>query len=152
MLLKDFGDIKNLFTKLDKVWIDNSAFRLHYKGTFLVFLISSLLVTFNQYFGDPIDCIVDDASLEKVMDTYCWIKSTFSVPSRWPKHRTDEFAYPGIRPQHGEYGYSRYSGFNERNEQPEQREHKYYQWVCFVLLLQAIMTYVPRYLWKILEA
>jgi hypothetical protein len=29
--------------------------------------------------------------------------------------------------------------------------HKYYQWVCFVLFLQAIMFYVPRYLWKLWE-
>lgn len=29
--------------------------------------------------------------------------------------------------------------------------HKYYQWVCFVLFLQAIMFYIPRYLWKTWE-
>jgi hypothetical protein len=26
--------------------------------------------------------------------------------------------------------------------------HKYYQWVCFVLFLQAALFYIPRYLWK----
>ena len=30
--------------------------------------------------------------------------------------------------------------------------HKYYQWVCFVLFLQAVMFYIPRYLWKLWEA
>lgn len=29
--------------------------------------------------------------------------------------------------------------------------HKYYQWVCFVLFLQAVMFYIPRYLWKMWE-
>lgn len=33
----------------------------------------------------------------------------------------------------------------------EQIKHTYYQWVCFVLLGQAVMFYIPRYLWKIWE-
>lgn len=33
----------------------------------------------------------------------------------------------------------------------EQIKHTYYQWVCFVLLGQAVMFYTPRYLWKIWE-
>ncbi|VEN34614.1 unnamed protein product [Callosobruchus maculatus] len=34
-----------------------------------------------QYIGDPIDCIVDEIPLN-VMDTYCWIYSTFTIPNR----------------------------------------------------------------------
>jgi hypothetical protein len=30
----------------------------------------------------------------------------------------------------------------------EVKYHKYYQWVCFVLFLQAALFYIPRYLWK----
>ncbi len=33
-----------------------------------------------QYIGDPIDCIVEEIP-NNVMDTYCWIHSTFSVPN-----------------------------------------------------------------------
>lgn len=150
-MINEFKDLKKRFVKLDDIWIDNNVFRLHYKGTFLVFMVACVLVTFNQYFGDPIDCIVEDKSLEKVMDSYCWIQSTFSVPSRWPNEFGDEFAHPGVRPQYGEYGYSRYPGMNYRNEQPEKKEHKYYQWVCFVLFFQAFITYIPRHLWKIWE-
>src|SRR5699024_2323992 len=29
--------------------------------------------------------------------------------------------------------------------------HTYYQWVCLVLVLQAICFYIPRYFWKIFE-
>ena len=32
------------------------------------------------------------------------------------------------------------------------RYHKYYQWVCFTLFFQAILFYIPRYLWKTWEA
>ena len=69
------------FLKLDSVWIDNNVFRLHYKLTVLIFVTSSLLVTSKQYIGDPIDCIASDVP-GNIMDTYCWIHSTFSIPSR----------------------------------------------------------------------
>ncbi len=37
----------------------SNVFRLHYKATLVIFVVSSLLVTSRQYIGDPIDCIVD---------------------------------------------------------------------------------------------
>ena len=33
------------------------------------------------FIGDPIDCIVNDVPTG-VMDTYCWIHSTFTLPYR----------------------------------------------------------------------
>ena len=33
-------------------------------------------------------------------------------------------------------------------EQGEEIRHSWYQWVCFVLFLQALVFYVPHYLWK----
>ena len=86
-----FGSVKPLL-KLDKIWIDNNIFRLHYKvysllkdaivlckpcfqATFVILVTASLLVTSKQYIGDPIDCIVADIPAN-VMDTYCWIHST----------------------------------------------------------------------------
>ena len=35
--------------------------------------------------------------------------------------------------------------------QGEVKYHKYYQWVCFVLYLQAAIFYFPRYIWKYME-
>ena len=29
----------------------------------------------------------------------------------------------------------------------EQKHYAYYQWVCFILFFQAILCYVPRWLW-----
>jgi hypothetical protein len=57
-MLGFFSQVRG-FTNLDKVWIDNNVFRLHYKATVLIFVTASLLVTSRQYIGDPIDCIVD---------------------------------------------------------------------------------------------
>jgi len=51
-----------------------------------------------QYIGDPIDCIVDGVP-GGIMDTYCWIHSTFSIPSRWSGREGKEIPHPGISPQ-----------------------------------------------------
>ena len=79
-MLKFFDPVKK-FLKFDDVWIDNFCFRLHYKTTLIIFVTCTLLVASKQYIGDPIDCMVDGVD-PKLMDTYCWIHSTYSVPTR----------------------------------------------------------------------
>ena len=54
-----FTPVKGLI-KLDTIYIDNNVFRLHYKATFIVLVVASLLVTSRQNIDDPIDCIVDE--------------------------------------------------------------------------------------------
>ena len=76
-----FGSLQS-YLKFDSVCIDNNVFRLHYKATVVIFACASLLVTSGQYIGDPIDCIVDGVP-GGMMDTYCWIHSTFSIPNRY---------------------------------------------------------------------
>lgn len=126
-----FGSVKGLL-KLDSVCIDNNVFRLHYKATVIILIAFSLLVTSRQYIGDPIDCIVDGIPLN-VMDTYCWIYSTFTIPNRGGVVGKN-IVQPGV------------GSFDPTVD--EVKYHKYYQWVCFTLFFQAILFYVPRYLWK----
>jgi len=137
------GPIKTYIRKRDPAIIDNFAFKLHYRVSFVVLLVCMLLVTAKQYIGDPISCIADGVP-GGTLDLYCWIHSTFSVPSRWGQI-SDEYSegaphlagrtnpHPGVAPlDPGE----------------EVVYHKYYQWVVFVLFLQAAMFYIPRVLWK----
>ncbi|KAF0289299.1 Innexin inx2 [Amphibalanus amphitrite] len=127
--------------KPEAVCIDNNVFRLHYKGTTALLLVCCLLVTSKQYLGDPIDCIFDgvkDKEKGKAMDTYCWIHSTFTV--QVPPNRTgkigEQFPYPGVvTPQEGD----------------KFKHHLYYQWVAFTLFFQAMLFYVPHYLWQVWE-
>ena len=114
-MLDVFGTVKGLI-KLDKVCIDNNVFRLHYKATFIILLAASLLVTSKQYIGDPIDCIVEEVP-QTVMDTYCWIHSTFSIPSAVDGDVGHEVAHEGVAPP------------ADLEEGEEFRYHKYYQWV-----------------------
>jgi len=128
-----FASVKVL-VKLDSVHVDNFVFRLHYKATGIILIVFSLLVTARQYIGDPIDCLVNSDVPPNIMDTYCWIHSTFTLPDNVSGKKT---LYPGVR---------------EYKNGDQVKYHKYYQWVCFVLFFQSIMFYVPRYLWKMWEA
>ena len=87
---------------------------------------------------------IDDKSqcvifLFKVMDTYCWIHSTFSVPGH-EVGISGDVVYPGVA-----------QPSNSQDDGQQLRYHKYYQWICFTLFFQAILFYVPRYLWKTWE-
>ena len=73
------------------------------------------------------------------MDTYCWIHSTFSVPGHETGILGQDVVYPGIAPP------------SEIKEDEKFRYHKYYQWICFTLIFQALLFYIPRYLWKTWE-
>ncbi|VVC30407.1 Innexin [Cinara cedri] len=130
-----FGSVKGLL-KIDNVCIDNNIFRLHYKATVVILVAFSLLVTSRQYIGDPIDCIVDDVPLN-IMDTYCWIYSTFTIPNRIGGRIGKDVVQPGIA--------------SHVDGEDEVKYHKYYQWVCFVLFFQAMFFYLPRYMWKTWE-
>lgn len=130
-----FAGLKSFF-KTDSTTIDNNVFRLHYKATAVILVAFSILVTGRQYIGDPIDCISKDDIPSDLLDTFCWIHTTFSLPDAWFKKVGEEVPYPGV---------DKYTPGEKRVY------HAYYQWVCFVLFLQAILFYVPRYFWKAME-
>jgi len=129
-----FGELQK-FLKFDSFKIDNNIFRLHYKATVLVMACASLLATTGQYIGDPIDCIVDGIP-GGMMDTYCWIHSTFSVPARWVGKQGVDMPHPGVSPT------------ADLENGQERKYHKWYQWVAFFLFLEVLLFYMPRYLWK----
>lgn len=123
------------FFKTDRVCIDNCAFRVCTKATFVILISASLLVTSRQYIGDPIDCIVDEIP-PKIMDTYCWFYSTYTLTNRLIGIAGRDVAHPGVA----------HSEFDDTV-----KYHRYYQWVCFALFFQAMLSYLPRYLWKTFE-
>ena len=58
----------------------NGPLQVNTKNDFECFEGAKKTYTFVTSFspGDPIDCIVGDAVPSDVMDTYCWIHSTFT--------------------------------------------------------------------------
>merc|ERR1711874_414596 len=74
------GFFESLFKllKFEKIQTDNFVFRLHYKFTFPVLVLFSLMLTSTQYFGSPIDCI--STGVDKgIVNTYCWTHGTYTV-------------------------------------------------------------------------
>jgi len=136
------SDVKGYLFKKDGATTDNLTFKIHYRVSFSLLIGCMLLVSARQYIGDPISCIAEGVP-GGAMDLYCWIHSTFSVKSSWgkgsdeygegnPAQLGNEIPHPGIAPP----------------KDDEIQHHKYYQWVVFVLFLQALMFHIPRVYWK----
>ena len=65
--------------------------------------------------------IDDKFSLQDVLNTFCWIHSTYTIPSAFWKRIGVDVAHPGI----------------DKTVDPDERRYvRYYQWVCFCLFFQ----------------
>lgn len=127
-----FGGVGGLLVKREAVSIDNIVFKLHYRATNILLLTAFALVTSGQFIGNPINCMTDSMS-SGIMDSYCWIHSTFSVTSGFAGEIGKDHSYPGVSPL---------------LSSAKVHHHKFYQWVVFVLTLQAGLFYLPRFIWK----
>ncbi|KAJ8981651.1 hypothetical protein NQ317_000879 [Molorchus minor] len=116
---------------IDKALIDNMVFRAHYRITSAILFLCCIIVTANNLIGDPIQCINDRGVPGHVINTYCWITYTFTLPHEQGKHIGTESAHPGLG-----------------NDNGDRRYHSYYQWVPFVLFFQGILFYIPHWIWK----
>ncbi|XP_039296232.1 innexin inx3 [Nilaparvata lugens] len=119
---------------MDKAVIDNMVFRLHYRTTSAILFVSCVLVTANNLIGEPISCITDRSIPTYVINTYCWITHTFTLPYHINKPQGTHVAHPGVAP------------YVEGED--ETRFHSYYQWVPFMLFFQGVLFYVPHWMWK----
>ncbi|XP_034947390.1 innexin inx3 [Chelonus insularis] len=116
---------------IDKAIIDNMVFRAHYRITSAILFACCIIVTANNLIGQPISCIADSAVTEHVINTFCWITSTFTLPANSLKPVGTHVAAPGLGTDIGDRKY-----------------HSYYQWVPFMLFFQGILFYVPHWMWK----
>ncbi|XP_065170306.1 innexin shaking-B isoform X3 [Atheta coriaria] len=131
-MLDIFRGLKTLI-KVSNLHIDCPVFRLHYSITVLILIAFSLIVTTRQYVGNPIDCIHTKDIPEDVLNTFCWIHTTYLVRGAFKKKIGVEVPYPGVE---------------TAKDEKDKILYKYYQWVCFCLFFQAILFYTPRWLWK----
>jgi len=147
---KFFEPIQKL-CRLEKIAIDNAVFRLHYKGSVIILILFSAMLTAKQYFGDPIDCYVEKMPAS-IVNNYCWVHGTFTVKTfdhvqvRTPTAKENAYfnklghrgkAHPGVETSNPSKNKKVY--------------HVFYQWVGFIIFIQAILFYLPRHLWKSLE-
>ncbi|XP_063373735.1 innexin inx1 [Cydia amplana] len=134
-MFKLLGNL-SVYFKYQDIRTDNALFRLHNTFTTVLLLTFSIIITASQFVGQPIQCIVSGIPAH-VVNTFCWITSTFAMPDAFAREVGKEVAHPGVR--------NPYDGTTEK------KYYTYYQWVCFVLFFQAIMCYTPKFLWDFFE-
>lgn len=134
-LIEGICSIANSAYKSRPVIIDNFVFRLHYRLSTAFLISCAILVTSKQLFGDPIKCSL--MSKKKIsgemLDTFCWVHTTFSVSTAWKLIVGDQVVYPGV---------------TNSQDRGDIVHHLYYQWVGLVLFIQGVFFYLPHYLWK----
>ncbi|CAM1324313.1 Inx2 (predicted) [Pycnogonum litorale] len=109
------------FAKRNEVQIDNSINRLHYKATVVLLVVLSLAVASGQYFGTPIKCKDNSYARNNNLASNNFL---------------DSYCWTAT---------------NIRTGSANDARSSYHHWVYVILLLQAAMFYVPRWLFKIWE-
>merc|ERR1712045_360426 len=118
--------------------------KLHYRITTLLLFGCCVLVTALDWVGNgnKITCVMegnsDDWSIPPaVINTYCYIMSTFTLPTQLAGDVGKNVAYQGV------------GTYDTKTE--EVTIKAYYQWVPFVLFFQACLFYIPHMLCKAWE-
>lgn len=116
---------------------------MHYRGTCLLILVMCLLVTSSEWIsgtGAIIDCLHNGAIPGNVINTYCYIMGTFTLPRKYFDGQVGfDVSDTGVGP------------YNSQEDKDYIEVKAYYQWVPFVLFLQALMFYIPHIIFKIFE-
>ncbi|KAL7675036.1 hypothetical protein ACOME3_001304 [Neoechinorhynchus agilis] len=107
---------------------DDFADRLSYKYTVAILVIFAIIVTNRQFGTKQIQCWVPaqfTRNYEEYVNDICWVSNTYYIPvdQKLPKDSIERRKY----------------------------EIRYYQWVPFILLLQAFSFYLPHIAWRTLS-
>ncbi|PAA47327.1 hypothetical protein BOX15_Mlig006041g3 [Macrostomum lignano] len=99
-----------------------------YYTPIIIIFISTIIGTKMYLVGDPVQCWIPPEfkdGWEQFAENYCWVKNTYYVPENEsiPSDKLDR----------------------------SREELTYYQWVPFVLALQALLFYLPSAIWKLLN-
>lgn len=124
-----------LVVKKRSINIDNAIFRCHWFFTSTLLVSFSVIITARQYVGQPIECHSVNKIPESLLNSYCWVQGTFTVPQACNLQVGLEVPFPCIDNTRGR----------------EIKVYAYYQWVGMVLFIQGLMFHFPYYLWKVWE-
>ncbi|KAI0979669.1 hypothetical protein GJ496_011242 [Pomphorhynchus laevis] len=107
---------------------DDFTDRLSYKYTVAILVVFAIIVTNRQFGTKQIQCWVPaqfTRNYEEYVNDICWVSNTYYIPvdQKLPKDNTER----------------------------RRHEIRYYQWVPFILMLQAFTFYLPHMTWRTLS-
>ncbi|KAI1714756.1 innexin domain-containing protein [Ditylenchus destructor] len=127
-----FGAISSVNTLIGKVFTQpkgDLAARLNCRYTVTILAVSAGLLLTTHFWGEPITC---------------WLPAEFT--KGWTDY-ANQYCYV-----HGTYFSFLEQPLDWNEGQRQKIAIDYYQWVPYVLALQAIFFYIPRFLWKVLSS
>lgn len=124
-----------LVVKKRSINIDNAVFRCHWFFTSTLLVSFSVIITARQYVGQPIECHSVNKITESLLNSFCWVQGTFTIPQACNLKSGSEVPFPCIDNTRGR----------------DIKIYAYYQWVGMVLFIQGLMFHFPYYLWKVWE-
>nr|AFJ24866.1 innexin-1 [Schmidtea mediterranea] len=131
MVFKEFLDYLNKFNFIHACGVYDIFDRCVYILTFTLLLVCSATVTIKSYVLEPMTCYapstISGSNVLPYINNYCWIVGT--IPKAVHEHNSDDEEYW---------------------KWLESRKINYYQWVPFVLGLQAALLYIPYVFWECL--
>jgi len=136
-MVSSLADLKKFAKFKSRANVSSLIFDLH-RITASLLIVSSILTTSRQYFGDPIHCYVGGSIPLNVFQSYCFMTATYTLP-RMVTNTTS--SHPGVST-----GVVNAGGAEEGTVY-----HNYYQWVCLLLAVQASICYLPWAVWKGIE-
>ena len=104
---------------------DDAVDRLNHNYTVGFLILFAVLVSTRQYVGEPINCWVPAQfthNHEEYTNKVCWVSNTYYLPFKEKKIPTDGKDMIG-----------------------------YYQWIPMILIVQALMFYIPCLVWRLLS-
>ncbi|KHN77041.1 Innexin-3 [Toxocara canis] len=108
---------------------EDSIDRLNFRVTSLVFFAAATVILYQSFFGNLLQCWTPmqfRGGWDEYANDYCFIENTYFVP---PRNRS----------------------LPDDNQIREEAKLPYYQWVPFVLALQAMSFCLPHIYWRMLN-
>lgn len=149
-------DGQTVFKGLKSVFASNAErkgkwspfhFILFTKFTPILLLILAGLIFWQRMNKEHINCYAppDEDIRNEAVNQYCFVTGTYTITGYAGKLKNSRayLPYPGIGP--------RISASASNNGGSNIKYHHYFQWVPFLLLLQAVVFSVPNLIWKTLQ-
>jgi len=141
-LFSSIGEHVPIFKRAKQldVTAESTVNRIHYRLTCFLILVMTLAVTCPEWVsgtGSIIECLHGGSIPDSVINAYCYIQGTFSVPKHYKDYQIEvgnDVSQTGVGP------YNPYKDYIQVKA--------YYQWVPFMLFLQGLMFYIPHIVYK----